>query len=168
MEKQIVRAEALVAKGEAGRKAKFVSKKGGTYTFNGKLVEKTKQLLGIKGYVTNIPPEVMNNQEIITHYRSLWHVEQTFRMAKSDLDMRPIFHHTDNAIRSHVLLCVVTLAVQKHLEQTTGWSLRRIRDVLLSVTDITLTDTTTGKSFIKRSIFLEDVQSLLAKLEMSY
>lgn len=168
MDKQIARAKKLVASRQPGRRAKFVHTKGTSYTLNAKLITKTEKLLGIKGYVTNIPQAVMSDEEVITHYRSLWHVEQTFRMAKSDLEMRPIFHRTDDAIRAHVLLCVVALAAQKHLEKMTGWTLRRIRDVIMLVTDVTLTDTVTGRTFTKRSALSADVESLMAKLGMPY
>lgn len=168
LEKQIARAKKLVASREPGRRAKFVSTRGTSYALNASLIAKTEKLLGIKGYVTNIPQKVMSDREIITHYRNLWHVEQTFRMAKSDLEMRPIFHRTDDAIRAHVLLCVVTLAVQKHLETATGSPLRHIRDVIMPVTDVTLTDTATGRVFTKRSAFSADVQSLMGKLGMPY
>jgi len=168
MEKQIARAQKLVASRESGRRAKFVQTKGASYILNTKLIAKTEKLLGIKGYVTNILPEAMSNYEIIAHYKNLWHVEQTFRMAKSDVEIRPIFHRTDDAIRAHVLLCVVALAVQKYLERITGWTLRRIRDAIMSVTDITLIDTVTGKSFTKRSILSTETQSLMEKLGMPY
>lgn len=168
LEKQIARAKKLVASREPGRRAKFVQTKGTTYALNAALIAKTEKLLGIKGYVTNISRKVMSDEEVIAHYRNLWHVEQTFRMAKSDLEMRPIFHHTDDAIRAHVLLCVVTLAVQKHLEKMTGWTLRHIRDVIMFVTDVTLIDTVTGRAFTKRSTLSTEAESLMAKLGMPY
>ena len=163
MEKQIARAKELVASSTPGRKAKFVQDKGATFTLNTTLIAKTEKLLGIKGYVTNVPEAQMSNQEVIDQYRNLWHVEQTFRMAKSDLAMRPIFHRTEDAVRSHLLLCVIALATQKHLEQRTGLSLRRIRDALMDVTDITLADMATGREFIKQSPLSEDAELILKK-----
>lgn len=70
----------------------------------------------------------------------------------------------DDAIHAHILICVVALAVQKHLEQTTGLSLRRIRDALLCVTDITLTDTVTRRTFTKRSTLSEEVKLIAKKV----
>lgn len=168
LEKQVIRATKLVASKEPGRRAKFVKTKGTSYTLNAALVEKTQKLLGIKGYVTNIPTDTMSNEAVITHYRSLWHVEQTFRMAKSDLKIRPVFHHSEDAIRAHVLLCIIALVVQKHLEQITGLSLQRIRDALLSVTEATLTDSVTGRTFKKQSALSENARCIIEKLNMSY
>ena len=61
------------------------------------------------------------------------HVEQAFRMSKTDLRTRPIFHYTHDAIKAHVLLCFMALMVGKFLEIKTGLSLRRVRDILWNV-----------------------------------
>jgi transposase len=107
MEKQIIRAENLIAKNTGGKQAKFLmlkqtekitdkkkkgDKKEKAYEINTKLIEKTKLLLGIKGYYTNLfeKDEKITNTDIINHYHNLWHVEKAFRIAKSDLQMRPI------------------------------------------------------------------------------
>jgi hypothetical protein len=42
-------------------------------------------LVGLKGYVTNVPVTVMPAAEVIARYHDLWHVEKSFRMSKSDL-----------------------------------------------------------------------------------
>ena len=42
--------------------------------------------------------------EVIAKYHDLWHVEQSFRMCKTDLRARPIFHHTRDAIEAPGLL----------------------------------------------------------------
>ena len=168
MEKQIARAKKLIASAEPDRRAKFVQKEGGTFILHDALIAKTQLLLGIKGYVTNIPPNVMDDQTVIDHYRNLWHVEQAFRMAKSDLQVRPIFHRREEAIRAHVLLCFIALAVQKHLEQVSGLSLRCLRDVIMQVTDITLTDEITGRTFRKRSIVPDEAKRIAELLGLSY
>lgn len=83
----------LIARKEPGRRAKFVKKTPGDETFlilNEELKEKTEKLLGIKGYWTNVPKDVLSNKEIISYYHDLWHVEQAFRMSKTDLKTRPI------------------------------------------------------------------------------
>ena len=167
MEKQIDRAKALIAKGEPGRKAKFVSTKSGAVAFNAKLVEKTKTLLGIKGYVTNIPEEVMRNDEIISHYRNLWRVEHAFRMAKDDLETRPIFHRTEEAIRSHLLICFLALAMSKYMENSTSLSLRAIVDRLRGVGEARLIDTASGEEFLIPAVIPEETRDILRRLGVS-
>ena len=47
-------------------------------------------MLGIKGYCTNLPEQQLSNQMVIDRYHQLWHIEQSFRMSKFDLQTRPI------------------------------------------------------------------------------
>lgn len=85
------------------------------------------RLLGIKGYVTNIAQTELGDQDVVDYYHDLWRIEQAFHMSKSDLQNRPIFHRTENAIRSHVLVCFVGLMMGKYLEIKTGISIKQIR-----------------------------------------
>lgn len=169
MDRQLAKAEILIAKAEPGKRAKFVKKaNGGAYTLNEALHAKAASLLGIKGYYTNILKERMDNVAIIARYRDLWHVEAAFRMSKSDLATRPIFHRTYDAIKAHVLICFVALVISKHMELRTGLSLRRIVDLLWSVTEAHIVDTVTKETFTLSSKLHDDVRELLKKLGVSY
>ena len=168
MEKQIAKAKRLAEEKNPGRRAKFLSISGGVCEFNKALAERAEKLLGIKGYYTNVPVADLSNVEVIEHYSNLWRVEQSFRMSKSDLETRPIFHHLEDSVKAHVLICVMALAVGKYLEQKAGQSLRKITDILKSVTDAKITDTTTGKTFTLRSTLSEKAKELLGKLKSPY
>lgn len=168
MEKQIARAKKLVASGESGRHAKFVRAQGAAYALNEKLIAKTEKLLGIKGYVTNIPPKIMSNGEVIAHYRNLWHVEQAFRMAKSDLDARPIFHHIEESIRAHLLICFLALTMSRYVEIKSGLSLRKVIDLLRSMGDAIVMDMASGQEFTIPSAMSEEARQLLRRLGTSY
>ncbi|HET7474671.1 MAG TPA: hypothetical protein VFJ97_01440 [Dermatophilaceae bacterium] len=48
----------------------------------------------------------MPASEVIESYHDLWHVEQSFRMSKTDLRARPMFHHTRDAIEAHLTIGV--------------------------------------------------------------
>lgn len=88
LDKQLARAHELVARKEVGKRVKFVKKSEGhkdVLEINEELKIKTEKLLGIKGYVTNISSEVLSNEQVISYYHELWHVEQAFRMSKTDL-----------------------------------------------------------------------------------
>lgn len=143
MEKQIERAKRLIAKNEAGRRAKFVQKADGAVEINRNLVSKTESLLGIKGYCTNIPEATLSNADVIACYHALWNVEHAFRMSKHDLEARPIFHRKAEAVRAHVLLCFAALMMGRYLEISTGMSLRKVRDLLWSIEEAHLEDTIT-------------------------
>lgn len=167
MERQIAKAEALVARGEPGKRAKFVKKtEGGRYAINEALQKKARSLLGIKGYYTNIPEKYMKNDTVVARYHDLWHVEQAFRMSKSDLRTRPIFHRKEDAVKAHVVVCFVSLAMGKHMEIVTGLSLRKIVDLLWSVTEAHIIDVATKETFTLRSEPSRDVDNLLKRLRL--
>jgi transposase len=48
--------------------------------------------------------------QVITSYHDLWHVGQSFRMSKTDLRARPMFHHTRDAIEAHLTIVFTALA----------------------------------------------------------
>lgn len=170
MDQQIKKGEALVARKQPGKMAKFVKRANNkeVYILNTALIEKTKLLLGVKGYYTNIPERQLSDQEIIHRYHNLWHVEQAFRMAKSDLAVRPIFHYKEDAVRAHVLVCFVALVMGKYLEIHTSLSIKKIIDTIWTVTDATIVDTVTKELFLLRSQLNTEAQKLLKKLRLSY
>ena len=67
-------------------------------------------------------------------YRLQFGVEDSFRTAKSDLELRPIRHRRADRIRAHVLVQVMALNVVRHLQHKTGMRLPKLRDVMASVT----------------------------------
>lgn len=69
---------------------------------------------GLKGYLTNTDIPV---EEVYTAYHNLWHVEKAFRIAKSKIEIRPMFHFTRKRIEAHVCICFVALKVYKELER---------------------------------------------------
>jgi transposase len=153
LDKQLIRAQLLLKRNEPGRRARFVKKAEGkdSYQLNVELKAKAEKLLGIKGYVTNIPQTQLSNQDVISYYHDLWHVEQAFRMSKSDLQARPIYHRNELTIKSHVLICFMALMMGKYLEIKTHLCLKRIRKALWRVHEAHLRDDRTGKVHIKRT-----------------
>ena len=69
---------------------------------------------GLKGYLTNTDIPV---EEVYAAYHNLWHVEKAFRIAKSKIEIRPMFHFTRKRIEAHVCICFVALKVYKELEE---------------------------------------------------
>jgi transposase len=171
LEKQLARACELIARKELGKRAKFVKKSEkhkDALELNEELKAKTEKLLGIKGYVTNISPEILSNEQVISYYQELWHVEQAFRMSKTDLKTRPIFHYVHDAIKAHILLCFMSLMIGKFLEIKTGLSLRRIRDILWDVHEANIKDTLTGKQIKLQNNLDNFHKSALSKVVLSH
>jgi len=52
-------------------------------------------------------------------------VEKSFRMSKTDLAARPIFHHTRESIEAHLTIVFAALAISRWIENITGWSIKR-------------------------------------------
>jgi hypothetical protein len=169
LDKQIEKANILIAKQEPGKRAKFVKKsdkKDNAYLFDEALKQKAELLLGVKGYCTNIPESTLSNDQVIKHYHDLWHVEQAFRMSKSDLKARPIFHHTQDAIRAHVIICFMALMIGKFIEIKTGFSLRYIRDVLWRVQEAHLHDPRSNRMRVARTPISAELSQILDSLNV--
>jgi transposase len=62
---------------------------------------------------------------VIGAYHQLFQIEKSFRMAKSDLQARPIYHRTRDSIEAHLTIVFAALAVSRWIEARTGWSIRR-------------------------------------------
>lgn len=167
MENQIQKATYLINQPSKNRRSKFLKCTGETsYVLNTELIEKTKLLLGIRGYYTDLIDQT--NESIIAHYHNLWRVEQAFRIAKSDLAMRPIYHFKRQTIEAHILICFMALAVCKYMELQTGKSTRAIIKLLKGVTDARLLNTLTNEEIIIRSELSTETQELLMKLPLSH
>jgi len=69
---------------------------------------------GLKGYVTNAK---LTDSEVVKAYHQLYNVERSFRISKSSLEMRPMFHFTGKRIKAHVCICFVALKVYRELER---------------------------------------------------
>lgn len=168
MEKQIQKAERLLREPAAVKRTKFLklATQAG-YSLNADLIEKTKLLLGIKGYYTNLGPEV-SDAMIIAHYRNLWHVEQAFRVAKSDLETRPIFHRKEDAIKTHILICFMALAMAKYLEIKSNRSIHAIIKALKQITDARILNTITNEEITLRMDVPEETVDMLKQIGVWY
>lgn len=69
---------------------------------------------GIKGYVTNTK---LGKNEVIACYRNLWFIERAFRMNKTDLEVRPIYHRLHNRIEGHICICFTAYTIMLELER---------------------------------------------------
>jgi transposase len=166
-DKQIAKALEAISQQESGKRAKFVKKSNDhkdSFILNEELKEKAEKLIGIKGYCTNIPESIISNNQVIEHYHGLWHVEQAFRMSKTDLKTRPIFHYAHEAIKAHVLLCFMGLMMAKFLEIKSGLSLRKVRDILWNVQEAHIQDTMTGKRITLQTNIVDFNESGLAQI----
>lgn len=69
---------------------------------------------GLKGYITN---SKLSNEQIIENYGNLWHIEKAFRMSKTDLRIRPIYHRLKHRIEAHICISFTAYSIYKELER---------------------------------------------------
>jgi transposase len=117
-EKSVARLERLIAKGTAVRKHGYLdfSIKDAP-TLKQTAIDAAAQWDGIKGYITNRAKSEMKAAKVIAHYTSLFRVEQSFRLYKSDVRVRPAFHYKPDRIQAHVIICMLAVTVMRILEQ---------------------------------------------------
>jgi hypothetical protein len=125
---QIAKAEKAVAGQAAVKRNRFVQLTGARKTINRDLEAKARALAGLKGYVTNLASPTP--EFVMGAYHQLWQIEKSFRMSKSDLRARPIYHHRRDSIEAHLTIVMAALAVSRWLERETGWSIKKIVQTL--------------------------------------
>lgn len=164
MDKQIEKANQVIAHPSKTKKTKFTQTKEEKIELNEALIEKTKKLLGIKGYYTNLEEQVADNKTIIDRYHDLYKIEQAFRISKSDLQTRPIFHFKEQPIKLHILICFIALAISKHIELKTALSIRKFIDEAKKVADGQILNHVTGKVVTVKAEATEKMKEIISKL----
>jgi transposase len=91
---------------------------------------------GLHGIITN--SKAITHQEAFEQYKNLWQIEESFRIQKHDLKMRPIYHYKESRVKAHVAILFTAFALAKHLQyqvklQYEAMSVAKIRDELLEV-----------------------------------
>lgn len=124
------------------------------YRMNLERIERDAQYDGLHGIETNRQVETEDDvRDVLGAYGTLWRIEEDFRIAKSDLRIRPDFHWTEKRIRSHIAICFLALLMEKYLDvqlrnkRKRGMSAGAIREALLQVQSSLLRDYDTGKLY---------------------
>ena len=69
---------------------------------------------GLKGYITNTPLSI---EKVVENYRQLWRIEKAFRISKTDLRIRPVYHYRRKRIEAHICIAFVAYTIYKELER---------------------------------------------------
>ncbi|HYN62487.1 MAG TPA: IS1634 family transposase, partial [Rubrivivax sp.] len=65
---------------------------------------------------TSLPRDKLDAPAAVAAYKSLAHVERAFRSMKTvDLNVRPVFHYSEQRVRAHVFLCMLAYYVEWHM-----------------------------------------------------
>ena len=160
IEKQIAKAEKIMQGTLTNRRTKFLKLNIQEKKLDQKLIDKAKALVGIKGYVTNLS---IPDEQVISFYHQLWHVEKTFRMSKSDLKARPIFHHKKESIEAHLTIVLAALAIGVIITNKSGLSVKRFIRLLKPIRSGTVV--INGKEYLAEAEVPVDIHNLLQSLQ---
>lgn len=69
---------------------------------------------GLKGYITNTN---LSGKEVIENYNNLWIIEKAFRISKTDLKIRPVYHRLRDRIEAHICISFVSYLLFKEFER---------------------------------------------------
>ncbi len=162
-QKQVLKAQDLVNKPSGAiSRFRFLKKSlNQKYVINEELILKSEKLEGIKGYITNTD---LTPQEIIEKYHSLWRIENCFRITKSDLLARPIFHRLDETIKAHLVIVFAGLAVTRFIEIKTNLSIKKVIKIISKVLTHKVKNIKTGETALIET--QTENQQLLKDLEI--
>jgi transposase len=120
---------------------------------------------GLKGYITNT---TLSMNEIIANYSHLWQIEKAFRIAKTDLNVRPIYHRLKHRIEAHICIAFTAYKVYKELERLlnekqAGFSPEKAIEIAKTIYSINATKPKSGEQ-VTRVIITTEEQIALATL----
>ena len=109
---------------------------------------------GLHGVFTNTKEKEINAEEVLFQYHGLWQVEESFRISKHDLRVRPVFHWSAKRIKAHIAICFVAFSLirfmQHRIRQKTGegFSAERIREELYRIQDSILVNSSDNNKYV--------------------
>lgn len=95
---------------------------------------------GLKGYITNT---TLKTGQIIENYRELWQIEKAFRISKTDLQIRPVYHRLQRRIEAHICIAFCAYKVYKELERQlkikkAEWSAEKAIEITKTIYSVTI------------------------------
>ena len=106
-------------------KIKASSKKGGKrfilhksendqYSLNEKAIASDQRFDGYYAIQTSL--QDLSAEAVLEAYHTLWKIEESFRIMKSTLEVRPVFHWTEQRIKGHFVVCFLAFLLERTLE----------------------------------------------------
>jgi len=148
---------------------KFLTMKGEVLVeLDQRKIDQDKAWDGLKGYLTNSSHPT---NEILASYRQLWKIERAFRISKTDLRIRPIFHRKKERIEAHICVAFVAYTVYKELERLLlqrhiPLSPRKALDLMKTIYQVTL-HLPDSKRVHTQFVGVSDLQRTLLELALS-
>ena len=80
-----------------------------------KQIEEAEKMDGF--FAIEYSQKELTGREVREIYGSLWKIEDSFRVLKTNLEARPIFVWSEKRIRAHFLICYLALVIERYLEK---------------------------------------------------
>lgn len=118
---------------------------------------------GLKGYMTNTK---LSKEEVIESYGELWKIEKAFRISKTDLRIRPIYHRLSHRIEAHICIAFCAYKVYKELERQLSekkvkWSVEKAIEITKTIYQVSIKTHLSEKLHTKLYIDKEEQAELL-------
>lgn len=157
--------------GKAGNTKKLVTNRGAKQyvkmehaqaVIDTEKIEQAQLWDGLHGVITNIRDK--KAAELLGRYRRLWRIEESFRINKHTLKMRPIFHFKPERIQTHIAICYMAFSVLRHVEYrvnlTKKVTVNRILETLMDVQASILIHRNTKDRYRMPSRFSHDARRI--------
>jgi transposase len=134
-----------------------------TVSINRDAFEEDSQWDGLKGYVSNTN---LSKEKIIENYGHLWKIEKAFRISKTDLKIRPIFHRLRRRIEAHICISFVAYKIYKELERQlyqkgSSLSPEKVIEIAKTIYSIKLRTPINNESFEKTIIINKEQKTIM-------
>lgn len=125
-------------------------------------IAQDKKWDGLKGYLTN---SKLNKDQLIENYQHLWQIEKAFRVAKTELKLRPVYHRRQKRIEAHICLNFAAYKVYKELErflkqQGSNLSPQKVIEIAQNIHQIEITTPTTKEKLNKNLILSKEQKEI--------
>lgn len=150
---------------------KYIQMKSEQATLNHEKISQDSIWDGIHGVITNFKRNEKSATEILEKYKGLWKIEEVFRINKTDLKMRPIFHRKSKRIRAHILICFIAYTLSQFVRirlehKGIKMSLDVLRRTLAKREKSILKDRSTQRNYEIPSAFTEDQKAIYRAMEL--
>jgi Transposase len=132
--------------------------------------ESDAQWDGLKGYLTNTS---LSKEEIIENYGQLWRIEKAFRISKTDLKIRPVYHRVPRRIEAHICIAFCAYKVYKELERQLKekgsiWSVEQVINITRTIYQVAIKTNLSDKLHYRLFIDKEEQKKLLELFNVKF
>ncbi len=143
-----------------------------TIVLNEDKIKEDEKWDGLKGLVIN-ENSSLSNDEILTQYNNLWQVEESFRITKHDLKIRPIYHWSPKRVKAHLAISFTAYMLTRYLEHRVRLQYKKIspkiiKNLLLNVQKSIVYDKHKKIKYILPSKIKPDTKKIYNLMEVSH